>query len=288
MKKSAAVAIIAALVALVPVSAAHAVTYGVRIFISAPDVQGPPMSSDRTIENFDGVSTGACPGSITAGTITGDCNVYDAADHGGASSDSGTPSPGGVGTRFPATDWAGANEITITLTEPQKYLGFWWSAGNAGNTVAFYSNDELVASMDTSRIMNKLAEGNQVSVGGSTYLGADYNGNPVNGAGTEAYVFLSLYAQGGTSFDKIVLSGGGFEFDNLTTSTIEHTPDDSLVEVAFIEGLVVPEDYVDDSSSGGSNEKLAATGFDASIGVLGALALIGSGATLAIRRRARR
>ena len=193
---------------------------------------------------------------------------------------------GGTGTRFPATDQSGVNEITITLNTPQKYLGFWWSAGNPGNTVEFFSNGELVASMDTQRIIDKLSDTNQVSVGGSTYASADYYGNPVDGENTiEAYVFLSLYAQGGTSFDKVILSGNGFEFDNLTTSALEVDPADELVEVAFIEGLVEPEGYSDNSSASGSSGSLAKTGFDATSALFAGSFLVAAGGAIALRRR---
>jgi hypothetical protein len=284
-------AVAGSLIALAPLSAAHAVDYGFHIFISAPDVQGPPMSTDRDLENFDSYPTGTCPTTIAAGTISGDCQVYDAATHGGAGSESASPSTGGSGTRFPATDWSGDNVITITLSNPTKYLGFWWSAGNAGNTVAFYSNGDLVASMDSSDIVNYLNAGNITSVGGTSYTAGDYYGNPVSGGGnSEAYVFLNLYAQGGTTFDTVVLSGGGFEFDNLTTSATEFTPDDSLAEVEFIQGLVAPEGYSGGSGgSGGSNKSngtLAATGFDVTTTEFVATVFIAVGAAITRRRHA--
>jgi len=288
-------AVTLALLSVVAVAPAQAATpYGVRIFISAPYVQGPPMSSDRTVENFDTFPIGACPGTITAGTITGDCRVTEADTYGGAASESGAPVTTGTGSRYPTT-----SSTTIVLTSPQKYLGFWWSAGNPGNTVEFYQNDVLVASMNTSDVITRLADTSQVAVDGSIYPSADYYGNPLGtGGGSEAYVFLSLFGQGGTTFDKVVLSGSGFEFDNLTTSPSEITPPGALVDVAFIPGLVEPEGYSGGGGTGGGtggsgsgartqHQSLAFTGFDPQPAgwIGGSVVFIGASLLIASRRR---
>ena len=293
-------AVTLALLSVVAVAPAQAITsYGVRIFISAPKVQGPPMATNRTLENFDTFSFGACPATITAGTLEGNCVVVPPDQYGGAASESGAPVTTGVASQYPTT-----SSTTITLTTPQKYLGFWWSAGNPGNTVDFYKNDVLVATMNTSGIITRLTDPNQVAVDGGTYVSADYYGNPLgSGANGEAFLFLSAFAEGGTTFDKVVLSGVGFEFDNLTTSASELTPPGSLVDVAFIEGLVEPDGYNGgdggtdggtDGGNGGSGSSarsqtpsLAFTGFDPQPAgwIGGSVVIIGASLLVASRRR---
>jgi uncharacterized repeat protein (TIGR02543 family) len=51
------------------------------------------------------------------------------------------------------------------------------------------------------------------------------------------YVFgyLNLFLTGGQTATSVKFSGNGFEFDNLTTSTLEQTPASSLV---FVKGLL--------------------------------------------------
>lgn len=291
MNKFASAALGSLLVALAPVSAAHAVDYGVHIYMSAPHVQGSPLTSNYTTETFDGYSTGACPASLTIGDVTGSCGVTTADDYGGASTASATPTTGGSGTKYATTN-GGSNLITISLRAPAKYLGFWWSAGSPTNTVTFYSNGEEVAQMTTSALMTLLSNPTQTAIDGTTtYTSTNYNGNPVNSlAPSEPFVYLGVYSVGGTTFDSFTLEGGGFEFDNITVSDLEQTPDSSLVDVEFIEGLVPPSDSSSGGSEGGSggghDGKLAATGFNVTLGSLAAVTFIASGVAL-VRRRAR-
>ena len=35
------------------------------------------------------------------------------------------------------------NPTTLTLTAPQRYFGFWWSAGDAKDVISFYSGNTL-------------------------------------------------------------------------------------------------------------------------------------------------
>ena len=290
--KKALLAIALAACALVPATSAQAVsTYGVRILMSGPDVQGSPLTSDFTLETFDTYSTGACPSTLTVGATEGDCNVSDPAGHGGASSESSGPVTGGTGTRFGTTSWAGSQNWPIVLNEPATYLGFWWSSGSSGNNILFYSGEDLVASMNVTGILNKLSAGTMRSLDNNhDYVSADYYGNPVNDlAPSQPFVYLNVYAVGGTSFDKIVLQGGGFEIDNLTTSYLEQEIDGSLVDVEFIEGLVEPDGYVppDGDSSGSSDTgNLASTGFDTrTLGSIGIATVVFGTALVVIRRR---
>jgi uncharacterized repeat protein (TIGR02543 family) len=150
---------------------------------------------------------------------------------------------------------------TVTFASQQKYIGFWWSAGNPGNTVRFKSNGQTVASMDVGTTGNVntligklgtaptctnsstyLSKTNAVTaVNGSQYLARYYFGSPygytsttpttcsTSALPTEAYLYLHAYAQNGASFDSMEFSGAGFELDNITISTEALTPPESLV-----------------------------------------------------------
>jgi LPXTG-motif cell wall-anchored protein len=142
--------------------------------------------------------------------------------------------------------------------------------------------------------MTKLSAPTQSAKDGTTtYTSTDYFGNPVNnGASGEPFVYLNVYAIGGTSFDRVELSGGGFEFDNITVSDLENEPASSLVDVEFIPGLFEPvvEDTENETTDTGTEETLADTGADTSALGFGALGLMIAGtlvlALSRIRRRA--
>lgn len=253
--------------------------YGVDIYMSAPTVQGTAISSGVTIETFNQWQSGdICPASIALGDVTGDCNVEAVGTYGGATADGDDPTPttGGVGSNYAST----ANpsmEITIDLTEPAKYLGLWWSAGSASNVVELYSEGERVAYMSTQTLMNLLTSGAATSVGGTDYDTDDYYGNPRNNtlAAEEPFLYLNLYGTGGASFDQIVLSGGGFEFDNIAVSDLPQVPGDGEVGVEFIAGENAPP---------AEEETLAETGFNGA-GALGFALLAVAAGTVALRRR---
>jgi hypothetical protein len=253
--------------------------FGVDIYMSAPTVQGTAITSGVTIETFNLWQSGdTCPASISLGDVTGDCNIEAVGTYGGASADGDDPTPttGGSGSNYAST----ANpsmEITIDLTEPAKYLGLWWSAGSPSNVVELYAGDERVAYMSTQTLMNLLESGSATSVGGTDYDTDDYYGNPRNNtlAASEPFLYLNLYGTGGASFDRIVLSGGGFEFDNIAVSDLEQTPGDGEVGVEFIEGENAPA-AVEDT--------LAETGFNGT-GVLGFALLAVAAGAVALRRR---
>lgn len=283
--------------ATLPIASANAVVdYGVHVYMSAPDVQGTPLLENYTTETFDGFNAGDLVTELSIGTVTGPCRIDNGGVYGGASTTSPDPSVGGLSTKY-ATTVDGVQTITIDLTKPAKYLGLYWTAGSPSNQVRFFSAGQEVASMTTAGLMNKL---NQPTVGSkdgnTTYNSSDYFGNPVNnGATNEPFVYLNVYGIGGTSFDRIELSGGGFEFDNITVSDLEQTVAGSLVDVEFIPGLVEPEpepeptDEPTDEVEITSEEELADTGYDASVMTATAAALIVLGSlTLSvglIRRR---
>ncbi len=151
------------LVASVVSPASAAPGDGITLYISAPLVQGSEVSGTGSLsDNFDSYSTGTCPASTTVGTLatsptSSACLMSNVQTYGGASSTSSSPVAGGSGSKFPATPYpAGGGTITIGFPSAVKYVGFWWSAGNAGNTVEFLNGGTVVASLETSALVTLL------------------------------------------------------------------------------------------------------------------------------------
>lgn len=274
-----ATAVAAALLVTAP-SSAVTEDYGVDIYMSAPTVQGTAITNSVTTENFNTLSTGLCPASIAIGDVSGDCSVEAVGTYGGASADADDPTPttGGAGSNYASTG-ADTYEITIELTEPAKYLGLWWSAGSPSNVVELYSGSDRVAYMTTQSLITLLGSGSVTAVGGSTYNTSDYNGNPRNNtlAASEPFLYLNLYGTGGAAFDRIVLSGGGFEFDNIAVSDLEQEPGSAEVGVEFIPGENAPP----------ADDNLADTGFNAG-GLFGISLVAVAAGVVATRRRTAR
>ena len=271
-----ATATAALLFVAIPSNAVPTADFGVDIYMSAPFVQGTAVSTGLVTEDFNLAATGDCPTTIAIGTISGDCTVSVVGIYGGAEADANqsAPTTGGAGSNYASTA-APSTEITIDLDEPAKYLGMWWSAGSPSNIVELYSGADRVASMTTATLMTMLASATVGSVGGPTYNTNDYRGNPRNGsAAAEPFLYLNLYATGGASFDRIVLSGGGFEFDNIAVSDLEQAPTPYQVGVEFIAGENAPP----------ADDDLASTGFNAQ-GLLGLGLIAVAAGAVALRRR---
>ena len=262
----------------------------VVVYLSAPQVMGSGVTEAVQRATFDDLTvipvTGAppsysfCPndldgiGPITfreSPTITaqnsrilppgdyldGICAVDDPGAYGGASTDTSVRTFGGTATRYMKVPFysAGKNErsITFELASDAKYVGFWWSGGNAGNLVRFIdANDNLVAEIDSADIQQILGgantatpTGDVLSRGGTAYSKSSYRGNPVyysdldtkpiTGDGTNGnpfiYTYLNLFVEGSLGIRKVQFAGPGFEFDNLAFSTDDQTPDDTMVLV---------------------------------------------------------
>jgi uncharacterized repeat protein (TIGR02543 family) len=139
-------------------------------------------------------------------------------------------------------------------------VGFWWSAGNAGNTVEFLNGATVVASLETSALETLLGatppaswpsgNGSVTSLGGTNYPKGRYFGNPSGFANTTPtsastvnsnfqFLYLNLYLQGSITATAVRLSGNGFEFDNMTTSTVQQAPASSMVFVKSVLGKSV-------------------------------------------------
>lgn len=118
---------------------------------------------------------------------------------------------GGSGFYLVQSQSVGAKVVTTTLSlnTPSSYFGLWWSAGDTKNRLQFYSGATLIADFTTESLVNVLP--------------STYSGNPnvpfLGQNSGEKYAFFNIYADDGTTFDKIVFSNlgnSGFESDNHT------------------------------------------------------------------------
>lgn len=182
-----------------------------------------------TIETFNGETLGdKTTGNWAIGTYEvgagGNTNVAAANVYGGAGT--GTDVNSG-GSNFLNAGTTGTPEgVTVTLTNPARYVGFWWSAGSNGNNVELLDeNDNVLTAMTTDGLMTFLNSPDNLTMkaldGTTTYARAQYNGNPfVDGNGGEPYVYLNYVLKdttgfGSTAIKKIRFWGAGFELDNI-------------------------------------------------------------------------
>jgi uncharacterized repeat protein (TIGR02543 family) len=212
-------------------------------------------------------------GTVSIAPSPSDCQYRTPGIYGGAAATTSSPAFGGSGSNYFGTSQDSNAEITFTFPAGGvKYVGFWWSGGNRGNVVKFYNGATEIASLDTLALETLLGanppspwpsgSGSVTSMGGTAYPKGHYFGNPRGytenpplsesaqltqgtvgnqdyGPYTQhrnfVYAYLNLFLTGDQTATSVKFIGNGFEFDNLTTSTLEQTPAQSLV---FTKGLI--------------------------------------------------
>jgi hypothetical protein len=232
------------------------------VYLDAPMVQGSyAVNYGGLTENFNsqsgtpGSGTVLNVGTIASGTLTIGSSGY------GASSESSSAVFGGTLTKF-AT--AASSGVTITFSQPVKYVGFDWQAGNSGNTVTFRSGGNDIASLTTDSMTalvgsfpaNYATNTDSITAqNGSRYLKKYYFGNPQayssltptsqnsGSSSGEPFAYIHAFALDGQYFDSIRLSGAGFEFDNLTVSTQDVPINSSLVFMYNVTSNCVASQY---------------------------------------------
>ena len=176
-----------------------------------------------TIETFNGETLGTkTSGNWAIGTYQvgtgGNTNVAAANVYGGAGT--GTAVGSGGSNFLNAGTTGNPLGVTVTLTNPARYVGFWWSAGSNGNNVELLDeNDNVLTAMTTDGLMAFLNSPSNRTMkaldGTTTYSRAQYNGNPfIEGNNGEPYVYLNYVlkdttAFGSTTIKKIRFWGGG-------------------------------------------------------------------------------
>jgi len=224
-----------------PTSVSLASAPTVEFYLSAPLVQGT-FQPGATVETFDTMPLGVTNSAVLAiGTVTGgSICAYAAGPFGGAITSSATPvSPGGVGTRY-ASPRTNCNQhlttdsVTISVTTPVNYFGFYWTAGDASNQITLLSGGQVVASFTASDLMNLINSNALAPInGGSSYASADYLYNPrylqspnnsdlQNGYPGYPFAYVHAVITGG-AFDQIRMTAASFEFDNLATASLSAT-----------------------------------------------------------------
>jgi hypothetical protein len=113
-------------------------------------------------------------------------------------------------SKYGVAGYPGNSNATLTFGGPASYVGFWWSAADAQNTVTLYSGKDAVLTLTGSDLVKSL---------GACGSGNAYCGNPNNGLDpNELFTYVNIFGQNGTKFSSISFQNGpgtGFEFDNL-------------------------------------------------------------------------
>lgn len=194
----------------------------IDVYMAPPGVTNTPIAG-ATVETFDTMQVRQYRRDISSaiGTYQLDnrtrVNVVAPDQYGGARDSNG------VGTRYLAfgAQSGYAEPVPLIFQQPQDYFGFWWSAGDANNTLTFYSGSLILARFATADILTFLRATQVEALDGTRYNTADYFGKP--GAtprpnSAEPYVYLSFVIRGGR-FERVVFgnsgsTGTGFESDN--------------------------------------------------------------------------
>ncbi len=187
----------------------------VQFKLSPPDVTTSAIqgqTGSRT-ENFNGFSVGnlGATGTFGVGPFT-KSNTGNAAV---AASDVW----GGSGSQYLSIVSSGS--VSITLTDPSRYVGFWWAAGNSANTVTIFGscggNEIQLGTFTAQTVLNLLSGSTVTAVDGNNYNSSLYRrANAAN----EPFAYINLELDDPSIyFTRIVFSGSGFELDNITTTT---------------------------------------------------------------------
>jgi hypothetical protein len=190
--------------------------------LSPPGVQQSAFQElpSYLTENFNSLSSFASSGTLAVGnySTSGNMAIKPADKYGGA---------GGTG-KYAFTDSNG--QLSVTLLEPSRYFGLWFSCSNPGNYVDAYNGENLLATFNTQSLTDivglKESPNSVLASDGNTYSGDLWYGNPNPGMNdSDVSRFIYAYVNMGLSdpnatFDRIVFRGEYFEFDNLTTSPI--------------------------------------------------------------------
>ena len=185
--------------------------------VSTSAIQG--QAGTRT-ENFNSFTDGSVPstGTYTIGTFTKtgtanyNTNIY-----------YGAPLPNST-TLSTYLGVMSGGVVNVTLTDPSKYLGFWWAGGDNDNQVTIYGNcggtEIQLAQFSGSTVTTLLSSGTLTAIDGNNYSSSSYQ-NSFNSS-SSAYINLQL-DNPNISFTRLEfkqnIGGGGFEIDNITTGT---------------------------------------------------------------------
>jgi hypothetical protein len=99
-----------------------------------------------------------------------------------------------------------STQTTLNLSTGVSYFGMWWSAGDTGNILDFYSGATKIFTF-TSSVLNGLS---------ASYYGNPNTGGNRGGNSAEKYAYINFFVQSGSQIDKVIARGSNFESDNWT------------------------------------------------------------------------
>ena len=182
------------------------VTRNFKVTYSAPRVYAvDPTFTNIITEDFDAFVPGGqiyAPTTTAIGDFEGAISVYAASPIIGA---------GGVGNGIQIPEY---NPATFTPhgNTCNRYLGFWWSAGNATNYVELLDGRGTVLARFTAADLYADLNGK-----------SDYFGNPLDQTQVPNEVFAYVNIRYPAGFSKFRFSGTGFELDNISMSVDNQT-----------------------------------------------------------------
>lgn len=194
---------------------------GITVTIEAPTIQSSqlPNPSEYYVIDFEdlsGTNAFSKTNSNTTYSYSNDLEVKNANQWGGAN-----------GSKFITQErLESIRSYSISVSEDQKYFGFWWSAGDPYNVITFKNDGADVASFKTADLVNFIDNSGVVNT-------SAYKGNPAyNGDKTghlrEPFSFVNVFFNDSSAYDEIVVAtitegGSAFESDNHTFSAVQQT-----------------------------------------------------------------
>jgi hypothetical protein len=175
----------------------------VQFKLSAPDVttsaiQGQTGSRTENFNAFSVANLGAT-GSFAVGSF--------AKSNTGNAAVKANDVWGGSGSQYLQIISSGS--VSVVLTDPSRYLGFWWAAGNANNNVTIFGscggNEIQLGTFTTQTVLDLLAGPSIIAVDGSSYnTGLYKRANAAN----EPFAYINLQLDDPSIFfTRIVFSG---------------------------------------------------------------------------------
>lgn len=216
----------------------------IAIYASPNDIESAETSGITGVstENFNARPLGALS-TFNSGTINGTYSLTSGTANIQANNIYGGFEEGNQLSVNPQT-----GRVTLTLNEPARYFGFYFTAGDASNNIDLYDGVTLVKSFSTGTLINLLPN-NPTStikaINGSTYLTQAYYGQPsTNANSNEAYAYLHFIANGDSKFNRVVLSQlttatAIFENDNHSVRTTAPVIPGTLVAVPEPDALIL-------------------------------------------------
>lgn len=200
---------------------------GIKITLSPPGAahqkSALQTAAGSLTESFNALASGTLsgPGTLAVGIYsTAGISIVPADIYGGA---------GGTG-KYARIE---SSPLTITFAMAAPQVGFWWSAASVNDSFQLFdASNNLLASYNLASFLSlvgsQAAPNNVTATDGNIYSGSLYFNNPnpsITTPNNEPYAYVNLSPDdASTSIHTIVLSGSGFEFDNLTISPRDLPP----------------------------------------------------------------